>query len=690
MRLAARMKKSALRQALPLLAAVLLVPAAAPMLAGQLDPLVLADSAGTYKLDRHVAIALDESQRLTIGDLATQPQLFEPLETPALNLGYSNAAVWLRFRLSNPAPGQRQWLLDFDNATLSRISLFVEVAADSFSQQHFGSLRPFAERPLKHPRVIIPLDLPPQSTTTFYCRLFSHEPVRIAPRLYSPTAFYRMDHDAQMLLGVFYGMMLIFVLYNFVLFLSIRDRAYLYLVLFVASGCIAHMLLDGIAYEFLWPASPRWNQEARAIFGSLLAIWGLLFSRHILNSPVLAPRLDRLMVVAMLLGWLMIGMKMIYLAFPESSQRAPGFFAAGVGLTLLAGAAALPKFAVIRRLFDRSHYPILLQRGTGASGAFLLAGGLIDMDIIYFSDRLINTLVPLFTVASMLIGGLIAWRRGHPPARSFLLGTSGIAIGLFVFVLLHIGILPNSPWTANSVRVGIVVGMPLFSLAIGDHINLLRKQMQEASLKAVELRRQAIENLQKSTQFKLDALQAKINPHFLFNTLNSIANLISENPEKAEVAVERLAQLFRYTLRRSARGLVRLADELDIVRHYLQLEQLRFESRLAFAIHTSGDIDAVRVPALLLQPLAENSVKYAVANRKDGGTIDIAAMVNNGRCTLVVRDDGPGWVEQQPASGYGLENVRERLSLTYGADFRLRIEKSAGVCVEIEIPVEVP
>jgi predicted ATPase/GAF domain-containing protein len=185
---------------------------------------------------------------------------------------------------------------------------------------------------------------------------------------------------------------------------------------------------------------------------------------------------------------------------------------------------------------------------------------------------------------------------------------------------------------------------------------------------------------------QIEALQAKINPHFLHNTLSVIAQLIVSDTQKAEAAVLKLSRLYRYVLNASADQMVSLDQELGVVRDYLTLEQYRFGERLQVAFHVEGATDRLQVPALLLQPLAENAVRYGVARKVGVGCVCIRVQVGPTHCKMCVEDDGPGWQDGTSGTGFGLRSVRERLALLYPGQFELTIEKRSGVSVQVTIP----
>jgi predicted ATPase/GAF domain-containing protein len=185
---------------------------------------------------------------------------------------------------------------------------------------------------------------------------------------------------------------------------------------------------------------------------------------------------------------------------------------------------------------------------------------------------------------------------------------------------------------------------------------------------------------------ELEAQQAKINPHFLFNALSSIAELAVSDGAKAEIAIVKLASLYRYVLTNSMDELVSLEQELEIVRNYLTLEKLRFGGKLEYFVTIEGDASRVKLPGLLIQPLVENSIRHGVAPKLAPGTVTVQAVVRGDRCCIVVQDDGDGSKHATAGTGLGLRSVQERLALAYGQRFSFAISRNDGYRVEVEIP----
>lgn len=186
----------------------------------------------------------------------------------------------------------------------------------------------------------------------------------------------------------------------------------------------------------------------------------------------------------------------------------------------------------------------------------------------------------------------------------------------------------------------------------------LRDRAREVELREERASTQAL-------QARLDALQSRMNPHFLFNSLNTVAALIEEDPAAAVLAVERLSELLRYTLDRAGDRLVPLTEELHCAREYLELERARFGDRLRVEFDLDGELDGLLLPPLSVQPLVENAVKHGVARSRTPVTIIIAVRRVGRRFHVEVRDDGPGAAPVSAGTGTAHATLAARLRLVY-------------------------
>ncbi len=236
-----------------------------------------------------------------------------------------------------------------------------------------------------------------------------------------------------------------------------------------------------------------------------------------------------------------------------------------------------------------------------------------------------------------------------------------------------------APTTSWLLLVGIMMVFPILhgaEMAVDYYRQLREKERAEQDLQSL------------ATQAELRALKAQINPHFLFNTLNTIAALIHTDPALAETMVERLAEMLRYVLASTERGMSPLAAELAFVDSYLEIEQARFGHRLRVTREIAPEALQVTVPSLILQPLVENAVRHG---QGDDGSIDltIRALLQGNEIRIAIADRGPGippGYKIGSGPGRGLRNVDERLQKTYGCGLEVERNESRGAVVMVRIP----
>src|SRR6476661_2003735 len=204
--------------------------------------------------------------------------------------------------------------------------------------------------------------------------------------------------------------------------------------------------------------------------------------------------------------------------------------------------------------------------------------------------------------------------------------------------------------------------------------------------------RERLENAASSAQLAM--LRYQLNPHFLFNTLNSISTLVLlKQTERANAMLARLSSFLRYTLVNEPTAKVTLAQEVETLKLYLEIEKMRFEDRLRPHFRVDPETIGARLPSLLLQPLIENAIKYAVTPAEEGADIWITAKREGSAVRIEVADSGPGTGTEfaaSPSTGVGLANIRDRLSQAYGAAhrFETRTNERGGFSVIVEIPYE--
>lgn len=354
-----------------------------------------------------------------------------------------------------------------------------------------------------------------------------------------------------------------------------------------------------------------------------------------------------------------------------STPRSTGF-----GATVFDIAAQLP--SPLRSgpasAFDVCHVGVVLR-------ALLFVHGVVAIGMVFGATSLASWLSLTAAGASVALPGVLAWLLA-------ICGLKGV-----------LGSAPLGAQWATVVGLGALAGFGAsrliatllpdassagFGAIVGPGPALAGAAMAATVFQWLRLRAQA--TLPAETTARLAELQSRIRPHFLFNTLNTALTLVRLDPAKAEGVLEDLAELFRVAITESTES-VSLGEEVDLAQRYLDIEQIRFGSRL----HVNWELDAeaatARVPPLLLQPLVENAVRHGVEPSPEGGVIRVRTQVKLGRAVLSIANSVPQ-EPSRPGHGMALKNVRERLRLMHdvAAQFEMRHDKDV-FRVQIVVPL---
>jgi len=223
-------------------------------------------------------------------------------------------------------------------------------------------------------------------------------------------------------------------------------------------------------------------------------------------------------------------------------------------------------------------------------------------------------------------------------------------------------------------------------LIIGTLILLYHFQRvnAETALKAKEM--DLIKLNQLKTEVELQALQSKINPHFLYNALNSIVSLIHEDPDKAEDMTLKLSKLFRYSINTMQENYCTVREEVEILNTYLDIEKVRFGNRINFSINAEEELAEKKIPRFLLQPLVENALKHGLKDVRENGELKVAIEKASNLISIFVYDNGFPFPEEVVA-GYGLQSTFDKLQLLYQDAYDLQINNSPEKHIKISIPL---
>jgi two-component system, LytTR family, sensor histidine kinase AlgZ len=280
------------------------------------------------------------------------------------------------------------------------------------------------------------------------------------------------------------------------------------------------------------------------------------------------------------------------------------------------------------------------------------------------------------------------WARALPAHMTAAVSVGALCMGLAwlwaaLLTSLNLGLQPQlymqQPWLL------FAVGALLFWLAIAFHYVLIASYASQRSEK------RALESDLLAREAELKALRAQLDPHFLFNSLNSISSLTVGDPNSARKMCLLLADFLRDTLRLGAANRISVKEEVTVVQRYLAIEQVRLGSRLAVTCTASTEALAACIPALILQPLVENAVIHGIAHLLEGGTVSISGERDNATLRLRLRVSNPADPDRprRKRAGFGLSLVQQRLQSQYGAGGQLQVSEERGEYVaEINVPYE--
>ena len=394
------------------------------------DPACI-DIVGTPNIEqlaRRVDLLEDTSRKLDLTAVLALPAgRWQRNPYDVLYLGFSNSAWWVRFKLSNDSGQSRRVVLEVGWPLLDFLDVHLLSAGAVMESQFTGDQRPFAARPLDSRDFAFPLDVPAGESRQVYLRLALHDGVfdPIPLRLWEPTAYVSASLRSNLLAGAYYGALLALLLYNLLLFISTRDRTFLFYAVYLSLLALWNLGFLGFGYQYLWPDRSWWNNQVNLSLSWLAHVGAAVFVIHYLGTRRRTPVLHRLIL----------------------------------GVT---AAMALP---VGLQLFDALRWA-------------LPSAWVVNSYVVMSS-----VLVLLF-----LSAGIAAVRQGFQSARYFVVAWSCLGIGVLIYALTSFpGLIPSNALTDNSVNIGSALEFLLLALALGSRFNQLKDEKLAAEYRAVGL-----------------------------------------------------------------------------------------------------------------------------------------------------------------------------------------------------------
>jgi diguanylate cyclase (GGDEF)-like protein len=394
---------------------------------------------GRVALGMHVQTLEDPGGKLQLEDVRRAPnaERFAPADADPLNFGYTRSAWWLRFQLPGGAPPGEELLLEIAFPSIDRIEFYVPEAQPGGESRYWvhiaGDTLPWDAREVRHRNHVFRFPAPGSAGEhTYYLRAVSRGVLTMPITLWRPSAFAEHDRSAQLVLGLFYGLALALVLYNLMLLIAVRDRVYLYYVMYAAAFCTYLLSFDGLGFQYFWPKSVWAANHVLALALSLTLMLGAQFSRTFLDARRIAPRADAVM-------------------------RA--IVAAGALLAVIS-----------------------------TSGWGLDYGGVLRaISVLGFAGAAVAAYV---AVRALVLG--------YRPARYFLLAWAALLAFIALGALRNFTLVPTNFATIYGLHIGFALDVLLLSFALGDRINLLRRERATAEAEALAAQRLVLEATRES------------------------------------------------------------------------------------------------------------------------------------------------------------------------------------------------
>ncbi|GAB2575384.1 hypothetical protein GCM10027034_01990 [Ramlibacter solisilvae] len=406
-----------MRRALWLLLTLVLMAAASAGAAQRTPGRVAIGNEPRYVLTDTFTVLEDAQGRLTLEDIV-EPQAqarFRPVSQfgPGANFGMSGSAYWLRVVLDAPASAPSDWLLEIAYPPLDRFELYAPDSASGFRMQWGGDSYPFAHKEVPHRNHVLPVRLWPGQANVLYLRIQSEGTVAAPTTLWQPKALWEHDMASYAVLSLYFGLLIGLLLYNLLLFVSVRDRAYLIYVAFAGWMAIGQAALTGLGGQYLWPEWAWWNSVSPAVGLATAAIFGLQFARSFLSSPQRMPGIDRLLI-ALLAGWGLSVIAAVFLNYRLSSYMVIGLAVASVATMVIVGVISIRReFAGARYFFTA--WAVLLV------GVFTLAlhnSGLLPSNRITSNAVLIGSALEMVLLSFALGDRINVARRFKEQAQA--------------------------------------------------------------------------------------------------------------------------------------------------------------------------------------------------------------------------------------------------------------------------------
>ncbi|MBO9703004.1 MAG: histidine kinase [Sporocytophaga sp.] len=490
--------------------------------------------------------------------------------------------------------------LDLGFHRLKGISLQVIYANDRIVEYRTGMFVNLSKRKYPHRQLLFGIPIKKGEEVQCRIKLIVEEYFYLPAQLGSKEKIYNSIHSEDLVLTFFAGIFISMVLYNLFIYLTTRDRMYLVYVCYHFFMAYTQLALFGFTQEHIFGELPKFDYWAYMVSGSMVGTSGCIFVINFLHIKK---------------------------------------YSAGIYKTIIVVASLFPLYLVL------------------------------DLFGYYSAKELVYDLLGLSCIALFYISIYISIKNGNLQTKFLLVGWSLFMLGYICFILKNEGVLPYNLFTHYAMITGSALEMILLSFALAHRITTLRKDNEKKQQEIILQLETNEQFLRKSKQLELDkerlkkeillseyeSLKKQINPHFLFNSLNVLSDLVNEEQELAETFVEQLAKVYRYILECEQESLVPMNTELDFIESFIFLLKIRFEENLHITIDTEHIQNQLIAP-LTLQLLIENAVKHNVISSEN----PLRVKIYTEQGYIVVSNNMQLRRGMEKSTGKGLKNIKSR------------------------------
>lgn len=526
----------------------------------------------------------------------------------ALNISDSNGFVESETNVLNFGLTENTYLIRFDVINQSdKSELYFECGLSSFNE--FEVYQSFDDTLLlignygvnceSHGElatsISFPISIAKGEKISLLIKVSSNLGIALPIKIHSTKNYLKTHVIESIFGGVYFGAIITMLLYNLFLYLQVKDKNYLYYVIYVSFLLLYLASFKGYAPMYIWHSSEWMKENATFVFCCLSVVFGLEFGSSFLN---LKKRL------------------------PKSMLGVRGF----QSITLI------------------------------NLGIYFFYSKHLGYNLFYML-----TLITMFFLSCLAIW---VFKRGHGTAKYYITGQFVFFLSISFTILRVYSLIPHNFFTTHLSEMGTMFDVTIFSFALASRINIMKQEKELTKLRMLEsdkkyrevlehqnkylekeVKKQMLEIEVANKELKRQTLSAQINPHFIFNVLNSIQSyLLQEKYDLAESYLSKFSKLIRFYLQSSFKKFVVLRDEIDAINSYLNIEKMRTDNRFDYKIHISDDIDVnhFEIPSLVILPFLENAVWHGVLNKEGQGLITIQLLKNDSIIDVSIIDDGVG------------------------------------------------